>query len=72
MVVDTASTRQGALKIAKTRRRFADNDINPTWTYYYSVKKEKTGKGRVYYAVIQTRKEKSAAAKKRAIAARKR
>lgn len=61
-------TKSAALKDAKARRKFADNDISPNFTRFYRVertKKPKNPKKPGYY-VIQTSRAKSQSSKVRA------
>ena len=61
-------TKSAALKDAKARRKFADNDISPNFTLFYRVEKTKNPKNpkKPGYYVIQTSREKSKSSKKRA------
>lgn len=61
-------TKSAALKDAKSRRKYADNDISPTYTVFYRVEKTKKPKDpkKPGYYVIQTSREKSNRAKQQA------
>lgn len=61
-------TKSAALKDAKARRKFSDNDISPNFTRFYRVertKKPKNPKKPGYY-VIATSRPKSKLSKQRA------
>lgn len=61
-------TKRAALNDAAARRRQSDNDLNPFNTYFYRVERSKNPKNpkKPSYAVIQTSRKKSPAARKRA------
>lgn len=57
-----------ALKSAKRRRKFADNDISPNFTTFYKVEKTKKPKNKKNpgYYVVKTTRVKSKLSKERA------
>jgi len=61
-------TKSSALREAKERRKFADNDISPNFTRFYRVERTKNPKNpkKPGYYVIQTSRAKSQSAKKTA------
>ena len=54
-------TKSAALKEAKSRRKFSDNDVSPNFTRFYRIEKTKKPKNpkKPGYYVIQTSRAKS-------------
>ena len=61
-------TKKEALRDAKERRKFADNDINPNFTIFYRVEPTKKPKikGKPSYYVVKSSRRKSKKSRQRA------